>query len=514
MGGDTTGMSWDDDALAEAVRAGDAEAFRVLFERYRGFAEQVAREHAFGDEDDIVAEAFFAIYLQLRDGRGPTTDVRAYVRRVVVNKAIDRHRQAARTRGEEELAERLAPVPDHAGPWFESTTVTRAYRSLPSRWRRVLWQIEVEGRAVGEVARTEGVSAARVSAVAYRARRGLRTAYLTECLRPIDDAAPGCRVALGLLPEDVRGTSSRRQSERVRRHLRECPACREVRAELVRLDQQLDSWLMPAAGVGLGGLGLAASGGVAASFAGLVTLPLIGVVTAGVIAGGVLGAGPAALPEARAETPPAMDGQLGEPLPQVAEIRDPAPSTAAEEMDGTAASVAPPTPETPDPDPSAPSGPAELPDWTDTPPQVGDRFTGGTEDVYRARDVRRETETTRTDDREVAGGPQTARPGQVVWEREYDEITVNRHVIDLVMDEEDRWEVMCDGSLRERTMRAVVEETITVRHRTGYRIEADGSRTVVRESVEVGRDFLIGAVLGNPPVECAPEPPPAEADAA
>lgn len=498
-------MSWDDAALADAVRAGDAEAFRVLFERYRGFAEQVAREHARGDEDDIVAEAFFAIYLQLRDGGGPRTDVRAYVRRVVVNEAIDRRRRAARVCGEEDLAERLAPVPDPAVSWFETTTVTRAYRSLPSRWRRVLWQIEVEGRAVGEVARLEGVSAARVSAVAYRARRGLRTAYLTECLRPVEKAAPGCQVVLDLLPEDVRGTSSRRQSERVRRHLRECPHCRDVRAELVRLDQQLDSWLMPAAGMGLGGLGLAASGGVAASVAGLVTLPLVGVVTAGVIVGGVLGAGPAALPEARADTPSAVDRQLGEPLPQMAEVAevvevdDPAP--AAE----TTVAGDVPAPVTPAPSPSP--SPAELPDWTERPPQVGDGFTGGTDDVYRAREVRRETETTHTEERELVVGPQTPQPGQVVWEREYDEITVQRHMIDLVIDDEDRWEEMCDGSLRERTMRAVVEETSTVRHRLGHRIEADGSRTAVRESVEVDRVVTIAAILGNPPLACAPEAP-------
>lgn len=514
MGEYGAGAPREDGALAAAVREGDAEAFRVLFERHRGFARQVAWEHAPDEVEDVVADAFLAVYLQLRAGAGPTTSFRAYLRRVVVNASTDRHRQASRTRVDEDPAEYLEPAPDPAGPWFESTTVTRAYRSLPSRWRRVLWQIEVEGRAVGEVARAEGVSAARVSAVAYRARRGLRTAYLTECLRPLDEAAPGCRVALGLLPEDVRGTSSRRQSERLRRHLRECPACREVRAELVRLDQQLDAWLVPAAGVGLGGLGLAASGGVAASVAGLVTLPLVGVVTAGVIAGGVLGAGSAALPEARAEAPPAMDGQLGEPLPQVAEIRDPAPVGAAEGTDGTPVSVTPPTPEAPRPDPSTPSGPGELPDWTDAPPQVGDRFTGGTGDVYRAREVQRETETTRTDDRELAVGPQTPRPGEVVWEREYDETTVQRHLIDLVIDEEDRWEVMCDGSLRERTMRAVVEETITVRHRIGYRVESDGSRTVVRESSEIGRDFIIGAVLGNPPVECVPEPPPAEAGVA
>ena len=76
-----------------------------------------------------------------------------------------------------------------------------------------------------------------------------------------------------------------------------------------------------------------------------------------------------------------------------------------------------------------------------------------------------------------------------------------------MLDEEDRWEVMCDGTLRERTMRADVEVTITTRHRSGYRVEADGSRTPVQESEEIGRSFGIGTILGNPPVECPSEPP-------
>jgi RNA polymerase sigma factor (sigma-70 family) len=82
----------------------------------------------------------------------------------------------------------------------EARLITRAFSRLPERWRTVLWHLEVEGKAPAEVAPVFGLSANGVSALAMRAREGLRQAYLQEhigtnipaaCRAYAEDSAPG-----------------------------------------------------------------------------------------------------------------------------------------------------------------------------------------------------------------------------------------------------------------------------------------------------------------------------------
>jgi DNA-directed RNA polymerase specialized sigma24 family protein len=58
--------------------------------------------------------------------------------------------------------------------------VERAFRGLPVRWQRVLWQLEVEGRRPRELAVELGMTPNAVSALGKRARAGLRKAYAGE----------------------------------------------------------------------------------------------------------------------------------------------------------------------------------------------------------------------------------------------------------------------------------------------------------------------------------------------
>ncbi len=447
----------EDGALTDAVRAGDGEAFSTLYARHRPRAEQVARSLVpAADVGDVVAEAFLAVYVRLRAGGGPTDDVGAYLRRVVVNESIDRHRRAGRVSADDDVDDRRDPEPDPADPWFESRTIARAYRSLPDRWRRVLWQVEVEGRAVGEVAHVEGVSAARLSAVAYRARRGLRVAYLTECLGVTQE--PGCRDVRRLLPDDVRGVATRRQRDRIERHLRECGQCQEARAELVP--------------------------------------PLVGAVTAVIVAGGLLAGSAERSPDlsrgTNHDTPPAALSESRRPA-----VAGPADSAPAQRVPAPA------------PSPDAEAVPVDEterldePDWTERPPSVGDRVLIGGRDVMVVERVEHTTETERGEERELA--PQADAPGgSTVWEREYDEVTVERTMVVLVVEDEvERWEDVCDGSVRERQAVGYLEEFITIRHREGYRIEVDGTRTPVSESEEIDRWSGVRMLPGNPVVEFA-----------
>jgi RNA polymerase sigma factor (sigma-70 family) len=164
-----------DDELVRATRGGDHEAFGELFARHAAVARRVAsRAGPLSDADDVVAEVFAGVLVQLRAGRGPTASFRAYLLTGV--------RHEARRRAS--LARRCEPVADldatsvDATPSDVDDRLREAYATLPARWRRALWQLEVEGRRPREVAAELGITPNAVSALGYRARAALRSAYL------------------------------------------------------------------------------------------------------------------------------------------------------------------------------------------------------------------------------------------------------------------------------------------------------------------------------------------------
>lgn len=55
-------------------------------------------------------------------------------------------------------------------------------RTLPERWRIVLWHAEVQGLPPRDIAPLMGIGANAVSALLLRARAGLRAAYEQQTL--------------------------------------------------------------------------------------------------------------------------------------------------------------------------------------------------------------------------------------------------------------------------------------------------------------------------------------------
>jgi DNA-directed RNA polymerase specialized sigma24 family protein len=60
---------------------------------------------------------------------------------------------------------------------FEHEKITAAMRSLPERWRTVLWHAEILGQKPRDIAPVLGIEPNAVSALLIRARAGLRAAY-------------------------------------------------------------------------------------------------------------------------------------------------------------------------------------------------------------------------------------------------------------------------------------------------------------------------------------------------
>ena len=252
-----------DPELIAAVRAGDAEAYGVLFERHRPAALALARQIAGpSDADDLVSDAFIKLLRVLQGGGGPDVAFRAYLLTAVRRLHIDRIRSASRVTPSDNLEQfdPGTPFADSAVDKFENAAAAKAFASLPERWQLVLWHLEVEGQKPAEVAPLLGMSPNSVSALAYRAREGLRQAYLQMHLA--DTAAEECRWVTERLGAYVRKGLSKRDAAKVEEHLDDCRKCTAVYLELTEVNSNLSAILAPAL------LGTAAAGYLGSTAAG------------------------------------------------------------------------------------------------------------------------------------------------------------------------------------------------------------------------------------------------------
>jgi RNA polymerase sigma factor (sigma-70 family) len=235
-----------DAELISRVRGGDLDAYGALFERHRDAATRLA--HALGagaDADDLVAEAFARVLAVLRDGRGPDLALRPYLLTTVRHGYVDRIRARSRAIPTDDLGtlDSGEEFADPAVAGFDSSAAARAFRSLPERWQLVLWHLEVEGQKPADVAPLLGMTPNAVSALAYRAREGLRQAFLQMHAGDVLDDE--CTAPRDLLGGYVRQGLSRRDSERVAAHLERCRPCTAVYLELTEVNSGLRGVLAP-----------------------------------------------------------------------------------------------------------------------------------------------------------------------------------------------------------------------------------------------------------------------------
>lgn len=411
-----------DAELISAVRSGDTDAYGELFARHVEAARRLGRQLvSAGDVDDLVSEAFAKVLQVLQRGGGPDLAFRAYLLTAVRRLHVDRIRMTARLHTTDDLTPFDPGVPfrDTAVEGFESAAAARAFASLPERWQLVLWHTEVERQKPAEVATLLGMTPNSVSALAYRAREGLRQAYLSMHTQDVEeDACARTRAALGGY---VRGGLSRRDASRVEEHLRECRACAAIYLELTEVNSCLGALLAPAllgaaaaaylGGVGAVGGGTAATGGLLALVDRAKDLVVANASTAavsGAAAAAVVAAGMVLLTQRGPDLPTAQDAPPvtapststtssatpgGPPRPSGPAPSAPAARTTARSAPGPGAAstagpgsapgtapggsgstVPPPQPSAPPPSAPPPSSPPSTPPSTpppSTPPSSG-----------------------------------------------------------------------------------------------------------------------------------------------
>lgn len=368
--------------LINAVRGGTVSAYGSLYERHVASAYNLARQlsRSPAEADDLVSEAFAKVLDTLRAGRGPDSSFRAYLLTALRHTAYDKTRRDRKVELSDDVeaaggAALAQPFSDTAVAGLERSLAARAFARLPERWQAVLWHTEIEAQSPAEVAPILGLTPNGVSALAYRAREGLRQAYLQVHLAETVDSR--CRAAAEKLGAWTRGGLAKREKAQVDAHLDGCARCRALAAELADVNGAMRGFVAPLV-LGIGTVGyLAATGtaktavvaagaagaaaGGAAGAAASAPRQLVGVaassvaLVAAVVVGLTAGGGNPTLPEAAPVTtaqpaPPTQAPPPEQPPPAPPERPAPPPEPPVEE---------PPVEEPPAPQPPAP--PVEEP---------------------------------------------------------------------------------------------------------------------------------------------------------
>ncbi|MFJ2824661.1 sigma factor [Streptomyces toxytricini] len=232
--------------LRRAFAAGTADAgvCELLHRRHGAAAFACARAccRTPHDAEDLASEAFLRTLQAVRSGAGPRERWRPYLLAVVRHTASEWRAGAGRTlltpdvepwcgpgAGGEDPQRRLLECEDRQ-------LVARSFRTLPERWRAVLWHTLVEDDCPHPVPLLLGITPSAVTSLAFRAREGLREAYLRAHLDGAPD--PRCRRYAGPLGAAVRRGGAVRAPD-LAGHLASCAHCSRAYAELLDLHAAL-----------------------------------------------------------------------------------------------------------------------------------------------------------------------------------------------------------------------------------------------------------------------------------
>jgi RNA polymerase sigma factor (sigma-70 family) len=245
MSDEDTKLTTSDAELVARARLGDTSAFGELWRRHYRPAVRVARQFTSIDADDLVSEAYTRIYQRVLAGGGPTGAFRPYLYTTIRNLASSWGAASRDIQVDmiEDFEDERIPG-DPAADALDRTLTAQAFRGLPDRWQTVLWYTEVEGMDPHEVAPLMGLTANGVAALSYRAREGLRKAWLQAHIT--DATASGeCQWTMGRLGEHARDGLSNRDKQRLEAHLATCSKCQIVSEEVEEVGSHLAMVMLP-----------------------------------------------------------------------------------------------------------------------------------------------------------------------------------------------------------------------------------------------------------------------------
>jgi DNA-directed RNA polymerase specialized sigma24 family protein len=226
-------------------------AFEYLCRRHVGAVWDIAYAVT-GQRQDAAAAVADAFVRVLRPGRAARFDSpealdtalliagRAAATEAARRPDTDQPGEVALGPGVEDSARAAAAEP---GSGSGLPVVTAAYRSLPERWRSVLWLTDVRHSSDAEATAVLGVSANGLAQLGTRARSGLRERYLQAHLQ--GTVAIGCRPVVEHLAAFATKELPPTELTAIEGHLRSCEDCRDRVADLDDLGAMLTRIAVP-----------------------------------------------------------------------------------------------------------------------------------------------------------------------------------------------------------------------------------------------------------------------------
>jgi RNA polymerase sigma factor (sigma-70 family) len=273
-----------DERLVDALRGGSEPAFEVMYTRHHRGVLSFCR-HMLGsveEAEDAVQHTFLAAYRDLLRSDKPI-QLRPWLYAIARNRCLS----VLRARRERATDEPVEPSTEHLSHEVERRHDLRALLGDLSRLapdqRAALVLAELGDMSHDEIGAVLGCPKEKVKALVFQARSSLiasRTARETSCVEIREQLA------------NLRGGSLRRNT--LRRHLRDCPGCREYRDQVLAQRSELALILPVVPTLGLKATVLGAAGVTAAAGGGAAS-----VVATAVIAVCVAGGGTAAVDIAR-----------------------------------------------------------------------------------------------------------------------------------------------------------------------------------------------------------------------
>jgi RNA polymerase sigma factor (sigma-70 family) len=237
--------SLGDTALVHLARNGEVGAFAELVQRHSWTAWETAYAVT-GDPADAaeaVSEAFSKL---LKPGRIVHYEDSQALQTAVLMATRASAIETVRRSGHDGAD----GVYDIGGSGPRETRATRglpvvsaAFRSLPERWRSVLWLIEVQGVEPAMAATVLGVSRNGLAQLTMRSRAGLRERYLHAHMQA--RVANQCRPVVEHLAAYVTGQMTPHEAARIDSHLDGCVECKQRLVDLDDLGAMLRSIAVP-----------------------------------------------------------------------------------------------------------------------------------------------------------------------------------------------------------------------------------------------------------------------------
>ncbi len=176
--------SRSDQELLGLARRFDRDALAALYDRYNNsiyyYSLRLVGDPALAE--DCAADTFSRLLHALRDGGGPTDNVKAYLYRSAHNWIVDHFRRTppAPLDAEGDLVQPDTDPEEHAEQHMIQERVRRALRLLTAEQRQVVALRFIEGWELPEIAACVQKPVGAVKALQHRAVAALRKMLLAE----------------------------------------------------------------------------------------------------------------------------------------------------------------------------------------------------------------------------------------------------------------------------------------------------------------------------------------------